>query len=222
MADLLLYIPNHSYSNDNAVYVSWLNGVYYVSDQTQNSFKLATTSGGSVLVQYNDTPIRNGYVRLDTDTATSSITGLDHLEGESVAVTHGGLRVGSTYTVSSGAITITEPATTYQVGKLYAMKARTMRLALPQKPDASQCRTKRVSEVVARVVRSHGNFQMGSYENGKESLNNVRTEFSTESSDCSVNTMGGFGTDGYVVIKSEEPLPLTLLSTVIEFDEVEK
>ena len=86
MADLILYIPNHKYSDDDMIFVSWLDANYYVSDKNDNTFKLATTSGGSTLVQFTETVIE-GYVREIDIVGVTTITGLDHLEGETVTVT---------------------------------------------------------------------------------------------------------------------------------------
>ena len=90
MSDLIVYLPNHGYSDDDSIYVSWLNTMYYVSDKDDDSFKLATKSGGSTLVQFVLT-ITDGYIReVDASSGDATISGLDHLEGETVKITSGG------------------------------------------------------------------------------------------------------------------------------------
>jgi len=70
-------------------------------------------------------------------TATTTITGLDHLEGETVKVFGDG-SVQSDQTVSSGSITITS-ASKVQIGLTYTSKLTTMPIALRQaQPDSYQ------------------------------------------------------------------------------------
>lgn len=45
MADLVVLLPNHGYSDNNEVTVSWLTGTYYIYDSDQDSFKLSDTVG---------------------------------------------------------------------------------------------------------------------------------------------------------------------------------
>ena len=68
MPDLICYIPNHGYSDDDPIYVSWLDANYYVSDKDSDSFKLATVAAGSTLVQFTET-ITDGFVREIDDSA---------------------------------------------------------------------------------------------------------------------------------------------------------
>ena len=118
MPDLICYIPNHGYSDETLVYVSWLGGNYYIEDPTTNSFKLEETIDGDK-VQYT-TNIVSGYVReVDEGELTSTITGLEHLEGEEVKVTSDGTVV-VTQTVVDGEVTIPgNEIETYAVGKNY-------------------------------------------------------------------------------------------------------
>ena len=45
MADLVIYLPNHGYSDSDEVTASWLTGTYYIYDRDQDSFKLSETRG---------------------------------------------------------------------------------------------------------------------------------------------------------------------------------
>ncbi len=78
--DLIVYIPNHGYSDDDPIFVSWLDANYFVSDKDTDSFKIATTSGGSTLIQFSTT-ITDGFVRETSGSGLTTISGLDHLEG---------------------------------------------------------------------------------------------------------------------------------------------
>lgn len=219
MPDLICYIPNHSYVNNDKIFVSWLGANYFVSDKDTNSFKLATESGGSTLIQFSET-ITEGFVREVDIAGTTTISGLDHLEGETVKVTAGGNIVG-TETVSGGEITIALDVFTYQVGLSYKMKVRTMRLSVPQQGGTLQTRIKRIHETVVRYIRSKFG-KAGQEYGGREYLQNLSTTFSTNSQDDTKPTDGGFSEDAYTVVTSEEPVPFTLLATIVSFEVEER
>ncbi len=215
MSDLIVYLPNHGYSDTDPIYVSWLSGIYYVSDKDQNSFKLATVSGGSVYVQYS-TSITDGYVRYNDTTGTATISGLEHLEGELVGVTSGGTYLGA-YTVSNGSITLTSAVTTYQIGKLYSMKIKSMRLELPNLSVTTQGKIKTIKEVEIRYIKSK-NGKAGQEYSGTEYLSDLNAEFYTISKDAQKLAKGGYSPDGYIVIRSDEPYPFTVVSAMITFE----
>ena len=81
MPDLFLHIPNHGYSGNVNVYVSWLDANYWTSDETANAFKLTTTEGSSTYIQFSES-VTDGFVREVTENGVTTITGLNHLEGE--------------------------------------------------------------------------------------------------------------------------------------------
>ncbi len=215
MSDLLIYLPAHGYSDDDLLYVSWLDANYYVSAKDNASFKLATASGGATLIQFTET-VTDGFVRETSDTGTTTISGLDHLEGETVKVTSGGAVVG-TEVVSGGSITVGSEIFTYQVGLPYKMKVRTMRLSVPQEGNTFQTRIKRIHETVVRYIRSLSG-KAGQEYSGREYLSDLDTTFSTESQDDTKLTKGGFTEDAYTVVTSDDPLPFTVLATIISFE----
>ena len=214
MSDLIVYMPNHGYADDAPVYVSWLDGVYYVDDGDQNSFKLATAVGGAN-VAFSDT-ITGGFIRSAAGTSgQTTITGLEHLEDQQVTLTNNGVYVG-TYTVSGGSITVpSDIYNTYCVGIRYALKAKTMRLELPS-VQGLQSRIKRIHETAIRCVRSSGG-QLGQEYEGTEYLQDLNVVYSDASKDYKCLTDGGFSPDGYTVIRSSDPTPFTVLAAIISF-----
>lgn len=219
MPDLICYIPNHGYSNDDPIYVSWLDENYFVSDKGDDSFKLATTSGGATLVQFTET-VTDGFVREVAGSGSTTITGLDHLEGETVKLTSGGSVV-ATEVVSNGAITVSSAVFTYQVGLPYKMKIRTMRLSVPQEGNTIQARITRVHEIVVRYIRSKFG-KAGQEYGGVEYLADLDTTFSVNSQDDTKSIDSGFNEEAYTVVTSSEPVPFTLLSTIISFEVEER
>ena len=211
MADLIIYLPGHGYSDDDPIYLSWLDYYGYVTDPQTDSFKV--DDGAGINVQFSTT-VTDGYVReYDDATGSSTISGLDHLEGETVYVTAGGSVVGS-YTVSSGSITVPSDVYTYQVGLPYSLKVKTMKIEVPQ--GTVQSRVKRINEVVTRYIRAK-NGQAGTEYGGTEYVTDMDATFSTEAQDATVLSSGGFDESGQVVIKSSDPYPFTILATIISF-----
>jgi len=218
--DLIVYLPNHGFADGTPIYISWLDSYGYVADSDADSFKIARYQDGSNCLRYSET-ITEGYVRQYDDSAgTTTISGLDHLEGETVQVTSNGSLVGS-YTVENGSITVPIDVYTYQVGLPYRMKVRTMRLAAPQQGNTLQTRIKRIHEITVRYIRSKGG-KAGQEYGGKEYLSDLNATYSNSSQDATVLSKGGFDEDAYVVITSDEPYPFTVLSTVISFEVEER
>ena len=213
MEELTILSPNHGYSNGDPVYVSWLDDVYYIVNATQRTFQLSETAGGDAIQSTGE--VIDGFVRkVDIANGATTISGLDHLEGETVTVTSGGERIGS-YKVTNGSITVPTDLYTYQVGLGYAMKIKTMRLELPN-VQGLQSKIKRIHETVVRYLRSRGG-QAGQEYGGTEYLSDLNATYSNQSQDATVLSKGGFSTDGYTVIKSVDPYPFTALATIVSF-----
>jgi len=212
MADLVVYLPGHGYADNTLVFCSWLDGPYNIDDPTANSFKLTNGAAGPN-IEYTST-VASGYVR-EVSSGITSITGLDHLEGESVYVAAEGSIVGM-YTVSDGAVTVPSSIYTYQAGKAYAWKVKTMRFAVPGGANV-QARVKRLSGATLRFIRSVGG-KAGQQYDDVEYLGDLDATFSVKSADSSILTKGGFSTDGVSVIKGDQPLPFTGLALITELE----
>ena len=148
--------------------------------------------------------------------ATTTITGLDHLEGQSVTI----LANGSTHpnkTVSNGAITLDRSSTKVHVGLNFVSLLQTMRIEIAGEGGTSQSKTKRINEVTLRLHETVG------VEVGPNTDNMERIPFrsSAAAMDTAVPLFTGdkqiefdddFNTDGYVTIRQNQPLPLTVIS----------
>lgn len=220
MSDLIVYLPGHGYTDDDPLYISWLDAIYYVSDKDTDSFKLATEAAGSSLIQFSET-VTDGFVReIDDSAGTTTISGLDHLEGEVVKVTSGG-NVVATETVSGGSVTVSTSVFTYQTGLPYRMKVRSMRLSVPQDGNTLQTRITRIHETVVRFIRSKLG-KAGQEYSGVEYLTDLDTFFNVNAFDKTNPTKGGLSDESYTVVVSDEPLPFTCLATIISFEVEER
>ena len=148
--------------------------------------------------------------------ATTSISGLDHLEGQEVAI----LADGSTHprkTVSSGAITLERSASKVKVGLPYTSLLQTMRLDAGAQNGTSQGKTKRIFDITIRMYESIG-IEVGPNLDNMEripfrsSANAMDVAIPVFTGDKEIEFRGNYETDGYVYVRQDQPLPLTILS----------
>lgn len=85
--------------------------------------------------------------------AATTISGLNHLEGQTVAVLANGLNVGPK-TVTSGAITLSTAATQVHVGLPYTATVETLRLEAGGGDGTAQGDTKRIGNIVLRLYQT--------------------------------------------------------------------
>lgn len=157
--------------------------------------------------------------------ASSAMTGGLHLKGETVSVFADGevfddAVVSGTGTFTLKKATVTTTASVVQYGLPYTMKARSMRLAVPQAPSALQTKIKRVTSVTVRYIRSLLG-SAGTEYGGTEYLRPIKATYNTDSADTDENnraTEGGFNEDNYTTILSDDPVPFTVLATITEVE----
>ena len=149
--------------------------------------------------------------------ATTTLSGLAHLEGQSVSILADG-SVHANKTVSSGSITLDRSVTKACVGLAYDSVLQTMRIEGGAAEGTSQGKTKRISKVVLRLFETVG-VKVG------PSLTQLETvPFRTTSSpmgqpvstliagDKTIEFRGDFDSDGFIFVKQDQPLPLTVLA----------
>jgi len=149
--------------------------------------------------------------------STSTLSGLTHLEGQTVSV----LADGATHadkTVSSGSITLDRACTKACVGLSYDSILQTMRIEGGAAEGTSQGKTKRISKVVLRLFETVG-VKVG------PALDNLETiPFRTTSSllsnpvdtllagDKEIEFNDDYNSDGFIFIKQDQPLPCSVLA----------
>jgi len=148
--------------------------------------------------------------------SATTISGLSHLEGQTVSI----LANGATHpdkVVSSGQITLDRAVTKAKIGLSYTSILKTMRIDAGSQNGSSQGKTKRIYEVTARLFESVG------VEVGPDLNNMERVPFRTSADpmdqgippftgDKEVEFRGNYDTDGFMIVRQTQPLPLTLLS----------
>ena len=148
--------------------------------------------------------------------ATTTISGLSHLEGQEVAI----LADGSTHPnkiVNSGGITLDRSATKVKVGLPYVSLLQTMRIDAGADNGTSQSKTKRIYEITARLYESIG-IEIGPDLDNMEripfrsSANAMNSGVNVFTGDKDIEFRGNYETDGFIVVRQTQPLPLTILS----------
>ena len=148
--------------------------------------------------------------------ATTTISGLDHLEGQTVSV----LANGSTHpdrTVSGGSITLARSSTKVKVGLPYTSILQTMRIDAGSQNGTSQAKTKRIYNITVRLYESIG-VEVGPNLSNMETIpfrssaQLMDTAIPVYTGDKEVEFRGNYETDGYIYVRQTQPLPLTVLS----------
>ena len=148
--------------------------------------------------------------------AVTSLSGLYHLEGQSVAI----LANGATHpdeTVSGGGITLDYSSTTAAVGFSYTSEMQTMRIESGSEDGTSQGKPKRIHAVTLRLFETVG------IEVGNSSSEIDRIPFRDSSmamdqgiplftGDKEIEFPGGFDNDDRIYVRQSQVLPMTVLA----------
>ena len=148
--------------------------------------------------------------------AATTLSGLTHLEGEPVAI----LEEGSTHpdrTVASGAITLARSTTKAHVGLKFNSTLQTMRIEAGSTIGTAQGQIKRIDEVNLRLYRSVNALVGGStanldripFRSGADAMDVAIPMFN---GDKEIEMPVGYDQDGYVVVRQDLPLPMTVIA----------
>ncbi|QIZ21575.1 tail tubular protein B [Candidatus Pelagibacter giovannonii] len=149
---------------------------------------------------------------------TTTLSGLAHLEGQTVSVLGDGATHANKVVNGSGQITLDRSVTSACVGLPYDSILQTMRIEGGAAEGTSQGKTKRISKVVLRLFETVG-VKVG------PSLTNLETiPFRTTSSllsnpvdtllsgDKEIEFNDDYNSDGFIFIKQDQPLPCSILA----------
>lgn len=158
--------------------------------------------------------------------AATTLSGLTHLEGQSVSILADG-SVHPDKTVSSGAVTLDRHVTKAHAGLGYNSTLETLRVDAGSAMGTSQGKIKRINEITVRMDRTVG-LKVG---RDTSNLDIVPFRSSADSMDAPIALFSGdkeiefnstFDTDGKITIRQDQPLPMTVLSvfaTLSTFDQ---
>ena len=151
--------------------------------------------------------------------STSTITGLTHLEGETVTVLNNGA-VESTKTVSSGSITLTNATTKCHVGLAYNAELDSVNVEPKSQYGTTQGKRGRIDKCIFRVFETVG------LKAGPSSTSVDVVPFRTTTSTMSATTPktgdytflmpASYTTENKLYVKSDTPHPCTISAIMIQ------
>ena len=145
----------------------------------------------------------------------TTISGLNHLEGETVTILADGA-AHADKTVSSGAVTLDRSASQVHVGLGYTSTLRTMRIEGGSVDGVSQGKVKRIHDVTVRLYETVG-AKVGASASAtdvipfRSSADSMDQALGLYTGDKTIEFDNGYDTDGFVTVVQDQPLPLTLL-----------
>ncbi len=149
--------------------------------------------------------------------ATKTISGLSHLEGETVGVFDGATYVG-TKVVASGAITLAANVTACVVGLPYTSTLQTNPLEMPNRSGTSLSYTKRIIRAIVKLYKTIGG-DMG-YDSTHTYPVSVGTDLYT--GEHAMTFPKGYEKDAQVYIRQDEPYPMTVTAIIAEGETMER
>ena len=147
------------------------------------------------------------------NSGTTEVTGLNHLEGESVQILVGDA-VFPNQTVSGGSISVTLPTSasykSIEIGLGYTSKIKTMKIESGSQAGTAQARKKRYNEVVVRLYKSVGLSVNGDQIPFRSSSTPMGQDIPEFTGDKRVSNLG-WNREGQIEIEQTQPLPMTVL-----------
>ena len=148
--------------------------------------------------------------------SATSISGLTHLEGETVAVVANGAAQANKI-VSSAAITSDHAMTKGVVGLPYTSTLRTMRIEGGAASGTGQGKIKRLHEVTVRLLRTLGakvgtssaSVDIIPFRSSADEMDQPPDMFS---GDKKIEFDGDYDTDGFITVVQDQALPMTILA----------
>lgn len=218
----------HGFSNGDYVDITNIEGMtelnntrFKVANKTTNTFELTDEYDVNIDGTAYTVYIENGKVR----NAITSITGLSHLEGKTVAIMADGSAL-PTQTVTSGAITLTTRASRVHVGLAYESVLETLQLELPPGGGTLQDKVRAVKSTTLRVKDTRACLIGGKSDRLDEIAfrtdENYGDPTALFSGDKDVFIEQGDYRTGQIYIKNIDPVPVTILSIITRMTAGEK
>jgi hypothetical protein len=157
--------------------------------------------------------------------SSATITGLSHLEAESVVVWANGKYLGS-YTVASGSITVSEAVTTAIVGLTYTAQWKSTKLAYAAGLGTALLQNKRISQLGLILKNTHyqaiqygRSFTDMEYMPATENGTSVAADtVHSDYDETSFAFPGGWDTDSRLCLQTVAPRPATIIAAVVSVE----
>ena len=150
--------------------------------------------------------------------AVDEISGLSHLEGKTVSVLGDGA-VMPQQVVAGGAITVPRAISKAQIGLPITAEMQTLPMSY-EAADFGQGHPKNINKITLRVYRSGGIWAGPSFDRLTEAKQRTTEAYgrapSLKTREITINVAPSWQDGGQVCVRQADPLPLTLVSMVIE------
>jgi len=181
------------------------------SDELWISVKRTINSATVRYIEYLDSTINVDSGLTYSGGATASLSGLTHLEGETVQVVGDGA-VMPDAVVSSGAIALSESVTSASVGLKYTTELVTLPPELPQADGASFGKKKSWNRIILNLYETLGiavNGKQLVFRTGGDPMDSGPPTFTGQ---FDITNLGWKESDASITITQEQPLGMTLIS----------
>lgn len=210
--------------DEDSIYVSvQRNGTRMIERMKVNQYDLIENQGQEKSLYLDSAIVYSG-------TSTSTIGGLNHLNGRTVQVVNDGLYEGEKV-VAAGQVTLDNPGTDVSVGLSYTSLLETLPVTFGAEDGSTNSRKKRVSDVNLRVYRSV-TAEAAMNSSGAHKWTKMRETWRKIIDPDAVEAEGTIGsledwkmpltsshdTDARVAVRISDPLPLNILSLTTHFD----
>ena len=189
----------------------------------------ATASTTSITLSITTTFTALSYSASLWGVSVSTVSGLTHLEAETVGILADGLTESLTRTVASAAVTLGSNYFVIHVGLSYDQILFTLPKEAGSQRGSAQGKWQRFDEIVFKVNRSTQNFKYGTDEDNLDDVNLAITPTVTTlytgilpPQGGGIAMRGGYKRGAQVYIKNSNPLPLEILSIMGALDTNEK
>jgi hypothetical protein len=192
-----------------------INGTtYVVANKTANTFELNDSSGNAINGTNFTTYVSGGEVRK----LITTISGLSHLEGETVDILADGAVLPS-QVVTGGSITLTSMSAVVHVGYGYNSDGQMLRLEAGSEDGTSIGKTRRIHRVGFYLHRSLGleygmsfdDLDTVTFRNSSDSMTRAPALFSGILSE---NIESDYDFENQICWRQSQPLPSTILSVM--------
>jgi len=215
---------SHGFSNGDIIKI---RGVVGMTELNHRRFKVANKATHTFeLTDLNDNDIDGTeYTAYESGgearECVSSVSGLDHLEGESVAILVDGA-VHPARTVASGAITLNDEYAEIHVGLPYTATILTQRPEVQTASGTAQNKLKRITKLAVRLYESLG-CNVGNESNMdiipfRTTVDPLDEPPELYSGDKQVQFPVGYNKDMRIKITQDQPLPLNVLAIMPVMD----
>jgi hypothetical protein len=161
--------------------------------------------------------------------SVSSISGLDHLEAETVKVLLDGGTDKPDKTVSNGTITLSNDGFVASIGLGYTQTIKTLPQEAGAQRGTAQGKIQRITEAAFKLNRSHRGFEVGgssdeletvSFRDPSTLMGTAETLYTGTLANIPIRNDYTYGSQ--LIISNSDPLPIELMSLITTIDTQEK